>query len=296
MSPNRKKIAVIATSDITIKAFFVEHLRTFINFYDLTVITNTTNHNFLCDYGINVKVIPLKIKRKISPISDFFIFFKLILIFRKNQFDLIQSITPKAGLLSMMAGNFCGIPIRIHIFTGQIWATTTNYKRRILKLIDKILVFCSTNLLADSESQRLFLISENVVKKEKIKVLANGSVGGIDINRFKPDKNANNAIRNNINIKSDDFIFLYVGRLKYDKGVLDLAKSFMEGFLNTPNAYLIFLGSDEENLKQQIQKICNYSKNVYFLSHTCNPDRIAANPETKDYHFFYSLKFIRHHA
>ena len=54
--------------------------------------------------------------------------------------------------------------------------------RLLLKNLDKIVASITTDLLADSFSQKEFLIKENIVKRSKINVLANGSICGVDKN------------------------------------------------------------------------------------------------------------------
>lgn len=61
----------------------------------------------------------------------------LVRLFRQSRFAAIQSVTPKAGLLSMLAGWLARVPVRIHIFTGQVWATRRGFTRWFLKLMDR---------------------------------------------------------------------------------------------------------------------------------------------------------------
>ena len=61
------------------------------------------------------------IARNIRPFKDLWSLIKLFFVFKKSKFDLIHSITPKAGLLSAVAGFFAGTPVRLHTFTGIRW-------------------------------------------------------------------------------------------------------------------------------------------------------------------------------
>ena len=55
----------------------------------------------------------------------------------------------------------------------------------ILKIIDKLIVFCVTHVLIDSQSQFNFLMSEKVLDSKKGNVLGKGSISGVDLNYFK---------------------------------------------------------------------------------------------------------------
>ncbi|MCX5804265.1 MAG: glycosyltransferase family 1 protein, partial [Proteobacteria bacterium] len=110
----RQKICFVATVDFTIKVFLVDHFKAMYPKYDINVITNTKDVTFLKPLGLDLKIIPLSIERKISPVHDLVALFRLYSLFRKYKFDVVHSIMPKSGLLSMLAALFAGIPVRIH--------------------------------------------------------------------------------------------------------------------------------------------------------------------------------------
>ena len=60
-------------------------------------------------------------------------------IFLKTRFDVITTITPKAGLLGMLASFLTFIPMRVHCFTGQVWSVKKGLKRIFFKLFDNLL-------------------------------------------------------------------------------------------------------------------------------------------------------------
>ena len=47
--------------------------------------------------------------------------------------------------------------------------------------------YLATHVLTDSNSQKKFLEDENIIKKNRLKVLANGSICGVNTEQFKPD-------------------------------------------------------------------------------------------------------------
>ena len=164
---------------------------------------------------------PVKIERKISLLNDVKALFNLYRIFKKEKFDIVHSIMPKSGFLSMLAGFFARVPVRVHTFTGQVWKNSAGIKRFILKTMDKILAICATHILVDSPSQREFLISEGVVSREKSSVIGNGSMCGVDEKKFYFDEEARRSIRKTLGIASDDIVFFFLGRMNRDKGILD---------------------------------------------------------------------------
>src|SRR4029453_12438909 len=118
------------------------------------------------------------------------------------------------------------VPVRIHTFTGQVWATRHGASRWFLRLCDVLIARRATDRLADSPSQREFLVCEGIASTSAIGVLGKGSVGGVDLATFKPDSAVRGAVRTGLGVRSEEVLLLYVGRLTRDKGVLDLARAF----------------------------------------------------------------------
>ena len=100
-----------------------------------------------------VRVVHLPIERKISPAQDLKVLWRLYSFFRTNRFELVHSITPKAGLLAMLAAGLAGVPHCIHTFTGQVWANRRGVGRYLLKCLDKVIVFSADSLVLQMVGQ-----------------------------------------------------------------------------------------------------------------------------------------------
>jgi len=255
---NKPIIFFVATVEFAVNAFLLNHLKLLSNYFDVAVIVNTNDPLFLKKQGLDIRVIPLKISRKINLLNDLLCLFKLIWIFIKERPVSVHSITPKAGLLSTLAGVFSGVPSRIHTFTGQVWANKKGIKRSSLKLIDSLIGNLSTINLVDSHSQRDFLVAENVISPQKSIVFGSGSVSGVDLSKFKPCKKTYDEVRAGLSLPKDAFIFLYLGRLNQDKGVLDLASAFSK--VKDDRAYLVAVGPDEADFGNRMQKLCGLNQ------------------------------------
>lgn len=245
MQIKRQKICIVATAPFPIIMFMKPHIAMLAEQYDVTLIANGREQDFLTLLNENVQFIHVNIARKVMPWLDLTALFQLYCIFYKERFDVVHSLMPKTSLLAMLAAFCAGVPFRIHSFTGQVWANKVGVVRFGLKMIDKLVAKCATSLLADSVSQCQFLITQHVVKKEKIGVLGNGSVCGVDIERFKPNLSARHEIRTHLGIQDDAIVYLFLGRLNKDKGIQDLAHAFSELASNMPNAHLLVVGPDE---------------------------------------------------
>jgi glycosyltransferase involved in cell wall biosynthesis len=231
------------------------HIEMLSKSYDVTLIANAAEVEVNELLVPNVRFIPVEIKRKISFFHDIKAFIKLCLIFRKERFFSVHSLMPKSGLLAMVAAYLVRVPCRIHTFTGQVWANKIGFDRRLLKYFDKLIVFCSTSILVDSFSQRKFLIDEGVVNLGQANVLGGGSVCGVNTARFVPSEVTRSVVREKLGIPQNAFLFLFVGRLNRDKGVVDLVVAFSRILEYAENVYLLVVGPDEEGLSSELSNI-----------------------------------------
>jgi len=267
----KRKIALVVSTPSTFNSFYRNHIIVLSQNFNVTLIANFNLSE--CDID-NVKKIHVEIQRKPSLISDVKVLFDLIRLFKKEKFEVVHSTTPKAGLLTQIAGKLARVKFRIHTFTGQVWATKTGYKREILKKLDSLIAVSATHLLADSFTQRDFLEDQDVVPKNKIQVLGLGSISGINTDKFRPLKTDN--LREELNISKESFLYLYLGRLNRDKGILDLLAAFEKVYSKNPNTYLLLVGRDEEQLVPIIEKHYLFKKSISYLNFTKQPEKFMS--------------------
>lgn len=276
----KMKVCFVAAVDSTVKVFLVDHIKAISQFFSVDIAVNTPNKSFLKPFDVDVPVVQIGIKREISIFSDAKTVIELYALFRRKRYDIVHSVTPKAGLLSMIAGYLANVPVRIHIFTGQVWVTRKGLSRWFLKTLDRILVLCATHILVDSRSQRDFLIEQGIVSNEKSTVLADGSICGVDTDKFSPNVEARKRIRKEYGISESDVVFLYLGRLNRDKGLLDLAHSFNEVCSKYDNTHLVIVGPDEQGVGEEVESICASCKQkVHIAGYTDVPEQYFASAD-----------------
>jgi len=272
-----KKICFVVSSEMTVTSFLLDQIAALGRLYEVSVVVNTRDPGFLVTHGIGARVFPVPVKRRVSLLGDFLALASLVGLFREQHFDAVHSVSPKAGLLAGVAGALARIPVRIHTFTGQIWVTRRGLLRFLLKNADRFLALLTTHILVDSHSQRNYLLAEKIIPREKSSVLANGSISGVDLSRFRPDPEARTTIRRGENIPETDTMFLFLGRLNRDKGVLDLAIAFSRLRTVHDRIQLVFVGPDEENMLPRIREICASCANaVHHIDYTGVPERYIA--------------------
>jgi glycosyltransferase involved in cell wall biosynthesis len=192
----------------------------------------------------------IEIPRSLDLWKDIIAFFKLIDLFFKCKFDIVHSTTPKAGLLTAIASFIARVPIRLHTWTGQQWVTMKGPIRWISRIADTFVGILNTECYADSKSQRRFLIDEKIVSPKKISVIGSGSLAGIDVDRFHPkvlSLSQKKQLRKTLNISDDSNIFIFIGRVTRDKGIVELISAFLKIIHLDYNVDLLIVGPlDEE--------------------------------------------------
>lgn len=266
-----KKICFIVSAPITAKAFLLKHFEYLSSEFEITLVANFENEN-----DFNIPFVKHKkhiaIQRNINVIKDLSALYSLYKLFKIEKFDAIHTVTPKAGLIGSAAAWFANVKIRTHIFTGQVWYTATGVKKEFLKFLDRLIVFFSTNILVDGQSQRVFLIHNNIIKESNSKVLGKGSISGVDSSKFVPSEEVRLKYRSQLNIVENDIVFAFLGRMNTDKGVLDLATAFNLLHNEHKNVKLLFIGFDEENMQSKIETI--QKENCIFFGSTAIPQEV----------------------
>ncbi len=266
-------ICFIATIAFPLMFHMGPHIKRISKNHVVTVIGSNIVISLVRFFNFNVVLRDIYIARKPNIICDVLALIKLIRIFRENNFRCVHSITPKAGLISMIAAFLARTPIRIHTFTGQVWASKKGIVRCFYMFMDWTMAFFSTHVLADSYSQCEFLISSGIVNRNKINVLGNGSIVGVDTLRFKPDALKRAEIRKEHGIGCAETVFIFVGRLAVDKGVADLLIAFSEVAKKCTNSHLFVVGPDEADFDIQIDKMReSLNGRIHRVKLTTNPE------------------------
>jgi len=249
----RKSLVFVATTPFAVNAFLRTHLLALAEIHEITLCVNTSVYPLVDDVACAVQIRHINIARKIAPLQDLWAFFQLLSCFREIRPASVHSLTPKAGLLAMLAGWLARVPRRFHTFTGQVWSTKTGLGRSLLKGIDHLIARYASQVFADSFSQCRFLEKEGVVRPGGVTVLGQGSVSGVDLERFRPDPLARAALRAETGVDDTVPVFLFVGRLVRDKGIFDLVDAFT--MLNSRRGHweLWMVGPDEEDLQATLQ-------------------------------------------
>jgi glycosyltransferase involved in cell wall biosynthesis len=215
-----------------------------------------------------IRTIKLNMSREITPLQDLVSLVKMIFLILKEKPDIVHTHTPKAGLIGMLASFVCRVPHRLHTVAGLPVMEAIGGKRRLLLMVEKLTYACATKIYPNAQGLKEFIVTHNLTKENKLKVLGNGSSNGIDTNHFQVSDELlkkGKHIRSKYNIASNQFIFIFVGRIVKDKGINELLSAFNKLSLEEKNIKLLLVGPFEDTLdpiSDKSKEILKTNKNI----------------------------------
>ncbi|MDO4511179.1 MAG: glycosyltransferase family 4 protein [Bacteroidales bacterium] len=269
----KKKICFVVSAPGTARNFFKEPIKLLAEHFDVYLAANIKSEDELADMRLaGYRSIP--IERRPNYKTDLKALKELTRYFKDEQFDCVHSMSKKASLLCSIAARRAKIPYRFHHFTGQMWHTMKGLRRAFYKYMDVFIVKSDTHMLVDGVSQKEYLEEQKVLKKNQATVLGKGSICGVNVDRFKPDADARQRIREEVKVDADTVVFIFMGRLKREKGIYELLAAYNAIAPSCPKSLLLLVGTDEESC---MSRICEYpnlkdGENVIYYGHTSRPE------------------------
>lgn len=240
MKRNKSKIIRSSTVSLSIDFFKEVMIKMRKMGYEMVAVTSPGEDLVKLNEEEGFHTVEVSMERHISILKDMKSLIDLIRVFSKERPQVVHSITPKAGLLCMVAAWITRVPVRIHTFTGLVWPTATGFPRKILMTTDWITCACATHVIP--EGQGVLNDLKNYVTKKPMKVLGYGNVMGVDMERFDP----NRFTRSKSDL--DPFTYIFVGRVVGDKGINELVEAFTRLNLKFLNTKLKIVGNYEKEL------------------------------------------------
>lgn len=189
------------------------------------------------DLQDRIHIHELPMERSVRPVADAVALKNWVALLREIRPEVLLGSSPKAGMLSMVAGRLAGVPRRIFLHRGARWETATGYNRRVLMAADRLTVQSATATVAVSNSLADLLVSSGIAKDRPV-VFGNGGSKGVDLARFHPPVGLPSA--------EGPVTLGFVGRLSRDKGINTLLRVFDGVCEVLPDTRLLVVGARDE--------------------------------------------------
>ncbi len=243
--PQKRKIIRATTIPLSLDIFCKDMLKELSSQYDILAVSSPGEELDRVAAREGVAIAKVAMQRHIAPFHDFISLLKLIRLFHREKPWIVHSMTPKAGLLCMIAAKVCRVPHRIHTFTGLIWPTASGLKRKILIATDKLLCSCATIIIPEGNGVKQDLLSAHITSKP-LNVLAHGNVRGIDLNHYRL---SDEVVQQAKGLRKDNAItYIFIGRLVADKGITELVNAFVKLNQLHDNTRLLLVGPKEQTI------------------------------------------------
>jgi glycosyltransferase involved in cell wall biosynthesis len=185
---------------------------------------------------------PVQMTRTFSPLADLRALGQLYRILRREQFTIVHTHTPKAGLLGQVAARLAGVPIVINTIHGFYFHERMKASwRRFYITLETIAALCSDSILSQNQEDIQTAIREKICPPAKIKFLGNG----FDIQAFQGapvDPRTLDQKRLELGLDPGAPVVGFVGRLVAEKGILELLSAGRTVIERFPQAKFLIVG------------------------------------------------------
>ena len=243
MSGMRHKLIRTATVPGSLKSFLDGSIETMNERFELILLSSPGKELDCLHNQYNVKTIGVPMERRMAPLKDLKSLFGLIRVFHRERPYIVHSMTPKAGLLCMMAAWWTRVPRRVHTFTGLVWPTASGFTRKVLMFTDWLTCSFATHIIPEGYGVMNDL--QTHITKKPMQVLGYGNVRGVNIGYWSRE-NINAELYSQVR-DNQKFTFLFVGRIVRDKGINELVDAFMRVH-HSHSIRLILVGNYEDTL------------------------------------------------
>lgn len=263
---NLKKLIRITTIPISLKILLGGQLSFMSGYFQVVGVTSPGKEIKEVEDDEQIRVVPISMSRKITPFLDLISLWKMYWLFKKEKPDIVHTHTPKAGIIGMLAARLANVPIRLHTVAGLPLMEATGTKRKILDWVEKATYISATKIYPNSKGLYDFIVAQEFTCTSKLQIIGAGSSNGIDTSFFSTENvldEDKEKLKNQLNIHSEDFVFIFVGRLVKDKGINELIMAFSK--IQIENSKLLLVGSLEEDLDPllpEIKKEIRQNKNI----------------------------------
>lgn len=219
------------------------------------------------EMGISTYCCPSML-REISLWHDACALFWLWWHFLWHRYDVIHLGTPKAMLLGGIAARMAGHRNILSTHHGRVYENFTGRRRRFFMFLEKVTSRCMCYCIPVAKELGEALVSEGLCPERKIRFVPPGSCNGFDATRFQNTPEIQEQakhLRSRLNIPEQATVLLFVGRIRFDKGIVELVDAFCQG--QWPETYLLLVGDLENTSPLPEQTTRNIESNPRIIQH-----------------------------
>lgn len=187
--------------------------------------------------GAGIKFTPVPISFSgISPASDLRLIAVLRRAFRTFRPDVVHAFTIKPAIFATLAAALAGVPVRVVTVTGLGYAFTSagGLLRGLVEFLYRRSLGSAHRVFFQNSTDLRLFVERRLVDPAKARLVA-GS--GVDLRKFSPVPLPSSA--------QAPLVFLMIGRLLRDKGVLEYLDAAQIVRVKHPGVRFLLLGAED---------------------------------------------------
>lgn len=262
-----KKLVIIVTVPVVLETWLKGQSKFLSNYYEVEIITAPSHTVPSIESYENVSIKTMDFNRQINFFKDIKVLMQLWLYLLKEKPLIVYTLTPKAGLLGMMASWLSGVKHRVHCVVGLPHLEAEGNRKKILTMTEKITYFFSSKIYCNSLNLKDIVAS---MTEKSVDVIGNGSVNGVDTEYFKDrlTSEEKTQVLEKLGFKKDDFVITFVGRIVKDKGINELLNVFNELSVKYTNIKLLLIGdykNESDPISTKSMQIIDENTSIKYL-------------------------------
>lgn len=232
----KAKVLQVATSGITFKALLsplvdrLEH-----EGYEVHITCSDGSYTQeLIEKGY--RYTPIRIERKISPLSNLKSLWNLYHLIRREKFDVVHVHTPIAAVVGRIAAKMARTPIIIYTAHGFYFHDRMSPRvRNAIVWLEKTLGRMTDMLMTQSSEDAKTAVDEDICPSNKVRWIGNG----VDVQAFHF---STSGIARWPGLSETDRVVGFVGRMVSEKGIVELIDAMDIVAKAVPDAKLMLVG------------------------------------------------------
>ena len=186
-------------------------------------------------------------RRSISPVNDVISLIHWLNLLRRLKPALVVVGTPKAGLLGIFAASILRIHPRVYLLRGLRGEGLTGFGMTVSMAMERFVCRLADRVLCVSHSLLELVVAKGIASEPKALVMGWGSSNGVDETKFRPPTLLErSAARASFELRDEDFVVGFAGRLTSDKGVETLLDAVSTIASAHPRTKLLLVGALDE--------------------------------------------------
>jgi glycosyltransferase involved in cell wall biosynthesis len=243
---NKIKVGHITTVDMSLRYLLLNQLRSLQGAgYEVVGVSSPGPEVSVIEAAGIHHVAVRMTRRAFTPLADLRALWRLYEVIHQEQFTIVHTHTPKAGLLGRWAAKLAGVPVIVHTNHGFVFHERSHWLwRYFFVTLEKIAAQCSDLILSVNHEDIETAIREGICDPKKLIPLGNGGIGVdtalFEPNRFSPDGIARK--RREVGLPDKAKVVGFVGRLVQEKGLLELFEAARIVRARVPEVHFLIVG------------------------------------------------------